>query len=783
MPYIGDVFAPQASHTACRSDRPSLPRRLWVCWLMVCLAGGYLSAAAQVTTRLRRVPEPPPAAPSAPSHAALRPAPETLEPEIRIALATNADFATVTCDGTMAILDATAPEPSPINARKVTVQLEFALPTVTERYRVEVAAFKNREAAEKAVACLRERVAGPVMARYEANKNRYVVVVGDCTAPEDADALMVSVVNAGFDRPIVIREAPAAPFGPRQPRLGVTAENGIELLRSAQACTFVALEENRAPLKFADRPYRGRLEVFLNRRGRLTVINVLPLEAYLRGVVPNELSPTVFSNLEALKAQAIAARTYALKNRGKYAAEGYDLLPTAASQVYRGQASEHPLSDRAVLETRGMVATYQGEPIDALYTSTSGGRTEHAEYVFGLPQPYLKSVLVAPQVRPARWVTTTRTWSRQLDGEVRLLARDWALLAVAGFPLPEPPPPAYWASAATVRDVVRWLQAAARLAQTRATDQMPGDVLRLGGFVQALAAALYGTESPTRLVTLEDARYWLGDAAGQFRPEEQPALAYFVREQVVRPTWLVGGDRPLTRGLVLSVLARALLGRGLLLLQSGKARPYDGQQLTLQTAHGKDEQRWTIAPDVYLFRNFGGECLPVERVELIGGEQVRFYADADNRVRYLEVMPVANGATSDRTSPFSWWEVRRTPTELQAQLARAGVQVGDVQSIIALTRGASGRVARLRIVGTRGTSELVGLKIRSVLGLRENLFVIIREHDATGRLLALRFIGRGWGHGVGMCQVGAYGLAVEGYTYEHILKHFYRGVTLTQLYP
>jgi len=91
----------------------------------------------------------------------------------------------------------------------------------------------------------------------------------------------------------------------------------------------------------AGQPYRGRIEVFLNRRGRLTVVNVVPLEAYLRGVVPNELSPTVFSNLEALKAQAIAARTYALKNRGKYAAEGYDLLPTAASQVYRGQASEH----------------------------------------------------------------------------------------------------------------------------------------------------------------------------------------------------------------------------------------------------------------------------------------------------------------------------------------------------------------------------------------------------------------------------------------------------------
>lgn len=698
---------------------------------------------------------------------------------MRIALATNADFAVVTCDGAMAVLDAAAPEPPAVGARKATVQLEFAPPKGAERYRVEVAAFKTREAAEEATVRLRERVAGPVTMRYEARDRHYVVVVGDCAAPEDADALMVSVVNAGFRRPVVTRDPPA---GPAQPRLGVTADGGAALLRGAQSCTFVAPDEDRAPLKFADRPYRGRLEVFLNRRGRLTVVNVVPMEAYLRGVVPNELSPTVFSHLEALKAQAIAARTYALKNRGRYAAEGYDLLPTAASQVYRGQGSEHPLSDRAVAETRGVVAVYQGEPIDALYTSTSGGRTENAEYVFGTPQPYLKSVLVAPQERTARWVTTTRAWDNRQEAELRLLARDWALLAAAGFPLPERPTPTYCAAPATVREVTLWLNTAARLAQTRATERTPGDVLRLGGFAQALAAALYGAESPTRLVTPEDARYWLGDDAERFRPEERPATAYFLREQVLRPTLLSAAERPLTRGAALGVLARALSGRGLPPLQSGKARPYDGRTRTLRTTNGKDEQRWTIAPDVYLFRNFGGECLPVERVEIIGGEQVRFYADADNRVRYLEVTPTANGATSDRTSPFSWWEVRLTAAELQTQLAKAGVQVGDVQALAIPARGASGRAARLRVVGTRGTSELTGLKIRSALGLRENLFVIVREPDGGGPPV-FRFIGRGWGHGVGMCQVGAYGLAVEGYTHERILKHFYTGITLTRLYP
>ncbi|OYT73617.1 MAG: hypothetical protein CFK52_01475 [Chloracidobacterium sp. CP2_5A] len=762
-----------------RSFRVHPMRRMLARWLALCLIGASLPAAAQVT-RPRRVaePMPTPARTSAPK-------PETLalEPEIRIALATSADFATVTCDGPMAALASAASEPLPISARKAIVQLELASPKGAERYRVEVAAFKTREAAAEAVGRLRERVAGPVLTRYDARAQSYVVVVGDCAAPEDADALMVSVVNAGFRRPVVTRDAPSSPTSPATPSLGVTTEGGASLLRGAPSCAFVALDEDRAPLQFGGQAYRGRIEVFLNRRGRLTVVNVAPIEAYLRGVVPNELSPTVFSNLEALKAQAIAARTYALRNRGKYAAEGYDLLSTAASQVYRGQGSEHPLSDRAVLETRGLVATYNGEPIDALYTSTSGGRTESSEYVFGSPQPYLKSVLVAPQARAARWVTSTRSLESWRDPELRLLARDWALLAVAGFPLPERPTLSYCESAATVRDVTLWLNAAARLAQTGAGERPSGDVARLGGFAQALAAALYGAESPTRLVTPEDARYWLGPEAERFRPEERAALAYFAREQALRPTLLLAGDRPLTRGAALGLLARALQGRGLPSLQSGTARPYDGRTLTLRMGKGKDDQRWTIAPDAHLFRNFGGECLPVERLELIGGEQVRLYADGDGRARYLEATPTMNGATSDRSSPFSWWDARLTTAELQAQLAKAAVNVGEVRELTALARGDSGRVARLRVAGTRGASELTGLKIRSALGLRENLFVIIRERDAAGRLTGVRFVGRGWGHGVGMCQVGAYGLAVEGYTHERILKHFYTGITLERLYP
>ncbi len=155
-------------------------------------------------------------------------------------------------------------------------------------------------------------------------------------------------------------------------------------------------------------PYRGVVEV---RRGddALTVVNVLNMDDYLKGVVPNELSPQAFPQIEALKAQAVAARTYALKNRAQFQAKGYDVCATASCQVYKGKSTESPLSDRAVDETRGLAATYQGAPIEALYTSTCGGHTEDGENIFdGETFPYLHGVVCAPEKSAWSLVTDDR---------------------------------------------------------------------------------------------------------------------------------------------------------------------------------------------------------------------------------------------------------------------------------------------------------------------------------------------------------------------------------------
>lgn len=138
--------------------------------------------------------------------------------------------------------------------------------------------------------------------------------------------------------------------------------------------------------------YRGAGEVRNNSTGSIAGINELPMEEYLYGVVPRELGPIAFPEVEAQKAQAVAARTYALRGLGKRAVDGYDLLATTTDQVYGGYSAEHPVSTAAIDATRGLAATYNGALIDALYSSATGGFSANSEEAFSAVIPYLRGV-------------------------------------------------------------------------------------------------------------------------------------------------------------------------------------------------------------------------------------------------------------------------------------------------------------------------------------------------------------------------------------------------------
>lgn len=164
------------------------------------------------------------------------------------------------------------------------------------------------------------------------------------------------------------------------------ANGGVILIRS--------MEDNKyAPLVYGGTKwYRGYLEIFPNLKTSktLTLVNALPIEEYLYGVVPSEM-PASWP-LEALKTQAIAARTYALSNLGQYSSDGFDILPTTSSQVYGGVEEETPITNQAVNETRGKVVTYKSRLITAYYSSGAGGMTESGLDAWGTNIPYLKPV-------------------------------------------------------------------------------------------------------------------------------------------------------------------------------------------------------------------------------------------------------------------------------------------------------------------------------------------------------------------------------------------------------
>ncbi len=137
--------------------------------------------------------------------------------------------------------------------------------------------------------------------------------------------------------------------------------------------------------------YRGSIEIDFDKEQRkLNIINIIGIEEYLYGVLKKEISPRWPA--DALKAQAIAARTFAIFNMNKYIDKGYNICASTNSQAYGGVNHEDPLTNKAVDETRGVIMVYKGKPINAVYHSDSGGYTEDSENVWGSFLPYLRSV-------------------------------------------------------------------------------------------------------------------------------------------------------------------------------------------------------------------------------------------------------------------------------------------------------------------------------------------------------------------------------------------------------
>jgi len=734
---------------------------------------------------------------------------------------------------------------------RVESRLLSPLPVVDEDFRLTIAGLASRGQAEAQAKLIREATAEQSQVVRDVETETWGLLVGPRRSREDAEMAQARMEDAGFAATVVDLAALPTPAGsgsqtsarpPAQERpsplnsppppltrssASVTPElkkitapvnansrssgtnnssirlasrasvptreliastvNAGRLFSSSAPVLFASDDEIRAPVRFNDKPYRGRIEVFANSRGLLTVVNVIGLEDYVRGVVANELSPGGYPQLEALKAQAIAARTYAIRNRGQYMAQGFDLLPTTRSQVYRGLTSEQPLSTRAVDETRGLVATYEGQPINALYTSTCGGRTEDAANIFTEAVPYLRArecSVEGPAGLEPFTIKSAREPAEFKEEQHVPLGRLVAMLSVHGFgSLSARISDAWLSSPVSVNEIRSWLSSVAALSH-QSLPSLTEDVNRPPAFATALSAAAFGESRADTLLNNADVEYFLAIRDANEVPAANRAdVALLVRDGYlsVFPDVSLRPRETMTRGRALRAIARLLENRGLLQMQKGTARPASESTLILRSAKGKD-QPLRVSGDAYLFRQIGEVVYPTRSVILVGGEPVTFHVNGSGAVDYLEVRPAPGGAAADRFSPFSNWTSELSPGAVKARLGRFAQGIGSLIDLRVVARGASRRVTDLEVTGTEGIAHVRGGRIRSALGLREQLFVIDRKYDADGRVASFVFTGRGWGHGVGMCQVGAYGLARQGWSYEKILKAYYTGIELTRMY-
>jgi len=646
--------------------------------------------------------------------------------------------------------------------------------TLSEKFSVVLAQTRRRDEADRTAKELRTTVPGRIFVQEDRDgglEGVFQVRAGDFLTRTEALNFLKRLGRFGLGENWIVRDEVTVPSS--KPRWVLVNDELLDL--DERTTLYFIPSHAQSYLAFGGKSYRGIFVLRGSRRGVL-LINILNLEDYLKGVVPVELSPVDFGELEALKAQAVAARTYALKNLRQFDDLGFDLYDTPTSQVYDGLGVEHPLSSRAVEETRGLVAVHGGELINALYMSTCGGRTENAEAMFGGPSvPYLRSTdclwegastwtVTAPEVLPAAFA----------DGRNLLLPL--ARLRALGV-IPPAIGPKEYGEAATAEEAAEWARKAAAAAGKKPAPAIPAPKeVTVPAWGRLLAEAFGWDDRIRTLIGTEEASRTTADWP-DLRPADRPLVAFLLTSGIIGPDLAALGKTPLTRARVAAALDRAV-GFSQDPYRRGTFRGSGKNEISI--LEDGSAKTLPLAPDLLLVRTVDGSSTSVSQFEFQGGESVR-WVETEGRVRLLEVSVASLTSVLDGSSRYHRWQVRASRQDLEDRLNQY-YPVGKLIDLVPKTRGASQRLLDLLVVGQEGQVHMTGMKIRNILGLRDNLFAIDRDWDAEGRVSHFLFDGKGWGHGVGLCQVGAFRMAQKGAGYGDILRKYYRGISLKKSY-
>ncbi len=742
------------------------------------------------------------------------------EPLIRIGLATNAGSVTITTNDS-SLVAVSPDEPSRLLAtNRVSVSARAYRPSEIENYRIEFQNLPTQLDAAELAKDIRDATGESAIVSIDSATNTWKVWVGAVKATtEEADALKAKLVASDFDDAVTVIEkktvvsedaialsqqlktagrsevrslikptvsTATTVIGPVDPSLREVIVNGPSepaKYSSLKSVAFGSVNERFNPVKLNGKAYRGKIEVFVNARGSLTVVNVVPLEEYLLGVVPAELG---LPQLEAQKAQAVAARTYAIANIGNYGRQGFDMVPTVWSQVYKGVSIETKMGTQAVQQTRGIVATYHGKPINAYYTSTCGGRTEDGGNIFDQGEPYLKGVECSLDGRrhfEPFLIKTSRTPAKLRDEGNLELVRLMSLLASNSFQLSTGQMTDDWfEDAPTESEMSNWLNnLAGRFGKTY--PNVNKETAKPTELARIIAGFIYAPGYADTMLTESDITYQLSfDDAVEIPKERRADIAALLRDGylAIHPDLTLKPNRPFSRAKMLRLIRQIYEKKKWMPeVMSGQAQPTADGKLVLKS--GKTSRQIMVRPDVFLFRQFGETMYPVREAALVGGEDVRYQLDALGAVKYLEIKPSDTPTTAEKMSSWVYWNKPVSASAVQSRLSRYVRGIGTLYDINVKKVGYSRRPIELEIIGSNGVKTLKGGKIRSALRLPEQLFVMNKRYSGN-TVTSYTFTGRGWGHGVGMCQYGAFGLAKMGVKYDEIIKHYYTGVDLTKSY-